>query len=314
MTEENRGNSAPLLFARAFEVLTATASLITLISYIVSKPLTKMAAIISVVLLCITALVEFLIFLYKKSRKTADAPAQASSALVRSVPPFSLAPDDRRYFNELSPVERREYCERVDALFRRSQAFKLLLQVCAEPKTGALVQSTFDSNLKPVRNFCLHDAERPNDVTEAPALLQTSGGEGEGIANAWRESQFMQEDATFAKSNDKLFVPTGDGQRFARLARFANGLSPEARKLLIEISKAPLTFGYSVSLVKYDGGREVVVPPPVRGYTDEENRERECALRLLLDAQLFDNVGVEKWSLLPLGRVLARIIESESSV
>ncbi|MBQ7030447.1 MAG: hypothetical protein IJN32_09410, partial [Thermoguttaceae bacterium] len=224
------------------------------------------------------------------------------------------APDDRRYFNELSPVERREYCERVDALFRRSQAFKLLLQVCAEPKTGALVQSTFDSNLKPVRKFCLHDAERPNDVTEAPALLQTSGGEGEGIANAWRESQFMQEDATFAKNNDKLFVPTGDGQRFARLARFANGLSPEARKLLIEISKAPLTFGYSVSLVKYDGGREVVVPPPVRGYTDEENRERECALRLLLDAQLFDNVGVEQWSLLPLGRVLAHIIESESSV
>lgn len=261
----------------------------------------------------IIMLLQKILLCLKKKPSCADAPAQVSSALACNVV-SSLDLDDRRCFNDFSPVASRKYCERVDALFRRPQAFKLLLQICAAPKTGALFQFTFDSDLKPIRNFYLHDAERPNDVTEMPVLLQTSGGEGEGIANAWRESQFMQEDTSFVKSNDKLFVPTDEGQRFARLARFADSLSSEARKLLVEISKAPLTFGYSVSFVPYDGGREVVVPPPVRGYTDEENRERKRVLLSLLDAQLFANVGVEKWSLLPIGRVLAYIIENEPNV
>lgn len=226
--------------------------------------------------------------------------------------PEPISKSDQFYFNELSTVELREYYEHVDYLFLRPRASKLLLQVCAVHNAGTLFQTVFVPKQDSRRVFYLYDAVRTDDVVAAPVILQTSAGEGEGIVDSWRESQFMKEDVAFTKrcSLIQLFVPTTAGQRFAELARFSHCLSLEARKLLVATSKVSPTCGYSVSLVKNDGGRKVLLPPGAQ-FSDEEHSEH--ALMTLLEAELFTGVDLYKWSLLPLGRVLAHIIENEPS-
>lgn len=161
-------------------------------------------------------------------------------------------------------------------------------------------------------------AKNRDDVLNRNGDDDTNAEYEAAVKNLVEKRQYAEQLANPSRRY-KYYKLLASGRKIIKeLLSLADSLSSEARKLLVEISKVSPTFRYSVSFVKYDGGREVVVPP-VSQYSDEENRERERALLSLLDvsslgAQLLASVGVDKWSLLPLGRVLAYIIENEPNV